>query len=392
MPELKIGELFTLKSHPNFAYSEAIIGGDADFTPPILVVCEYLNNDKEYQTEDGMRKANQVRGIFYSSKTHKYEKYWFKRDEIVSLPLTDIEGSPLVGKGQSKHQLKLILRNKLVILSSVEYELSKIRIREESKNFESKNYKQNPFLNFVPPVMTVIDVRETEVLKNNYSKRTGDEKRKTSRFELKCKYYNPLSSIYSEEWIPLECLYDITQNFIKPQKNLTAEDNYPIDIDKEIQFEDRIETQVKTIIKFRKIIFNHYKYIIIAENIFTKELIKLKRDELTNLLTYTDEQLFGDKEKPDYSANIPFPSAIFRNGDLYKIIYLSETGKKSERVIIINGIENLNNNDFIIIANCLLRRGEIRHFRGKNIKEIRRANEILKSLFSKAVSKRESKQ
>ena len=161
MIRAKLGELITLNTHPFPSKWKSslegkkkiiLIGADPDFIPPIMVVCEVLNNN------DNPKKitTNQVRGVFYSHKSHKYERYWFKAGEVKKILNKKVYHKTIVRlSSRSLSALKNIYINKSVILRNVDVELNKEKISQEQRNFDSINLRRYPHLDFVPPVMTV---------------------------------------------------------------------------------------------------------------------------------------------------------------------------------------------------------------------------------------------
>lgn len=397
MTNVTLGELCAINSHP-FSTSwnsfdsgnqkKVLIGADASFIPPVMVVCEILNNTGEHDPDTGVKQVSQVRGIFYSHHSHKFEKHWFKVDEVKSVENGKLSNNAIKIKSESIQDLKRKYLNQLVILSNVDVELNKEKISQERKNFESVNLKRSPCLEFVPPIMTVIDVRVAEALKDNYHKVTGKQKRVVSKFDFKCKYYNPNSCTYSEEWIPYHCLADITSNF--DLSSLTGDNVkdkfllYPLDV--EIKFEDNDKIQFQTIVRVKELVFNHYEYILKAEEIWNHKMFDINVDDpsLTNDNIEIDDLMYS--RIPNKTVPYPLPPTKFKVGGLYEIEYLSDRGNSSKRLIYITETYPILEDDTLIIANCLLRNGQVRHFKVKNIKSSRRVKTEFKKLLIKSES------
>lgn len=383
MPEISLGEFFTLKNHAFLPNSTNIlIGGDAMFTPPIMLACEILNSNGDHSTDDGTKEANQVKGIFYSHKTHKYESYWFKIDEIKILPTNNPTGAEISTKG-SLQDLKSKYKNKQVILKSVDFELGKNKISQERRSAESLLLKRNPYLDFVPPVMTVIDLRAHETVKDNYHKVTGKKKRTYSAFEFKCKYYNPLLTSYSEEWLPADCLIDITSNFnLENVMNLV--DHYFIyPLKSPLLFEEGNMQQVATLIKIKELAFYHYKYTFIGEDVWNPRAIKIDINESLALNSIQTEDLL-EKRIPNKTKHYPLTELDFPKEDLYEISYLSDKGISTNRLIYVTdkySIGTAENPDNLLVANCLLRNGQVRNFKVSNIKSSRKIIKAVKDSF-----------
>ena len=79
---LKLNDIVTLKSHPyQVSYTEPKIGAYAKFTPPLMIVFEVLNKST-HDTLTGLKDSNQYRCLFYSTAEGKFEKLWFKGEEL----------------------------------------------------------------------------------------------------------------------------------------------------------------------------------------------------------------------------------------------------------------------------------------------------------------------
>jgi hypothetical protein len=376
MLNIGLGNLFTLKNHPfQENYNEVLIGADATFTPPIMVVCEILNSGGNYNGDDGTKEINQVRGLFFSHKTHKYEKHWFKIDEVKVLCATT---SPLENEiateNTSLEDLKSKFRNKQVILKSVDLELGKNKISQERRNFENLLLKRNPYLDFIPPVMTVIDVRVHETIKDNYHKTTGKKKRMHSEFEFKCRYYNPLSTTYSEEWISKDSLFDITNNFDLSTVIPLIDKHFAFPLENPVQFEDNDFWQISTLIKLKEIVFYHYRYVIIAEDLLSSRTIKVEVEKALSLTPLDFDDLF-EKRVPNKTKRFPLKEKDFLKNGLYEISYLSDRGVSTNRLIYITDKYSIGTDekkDYLLVANCFLRNGKIRNFKISNIKSYRK--------------------
>lgn len=383
MPDVNLGDFFTLKNHPFLPNSTNIlIGGDAIFTPPIMIVFEILNSTGDHNTDDGTKEVNQVKGIFYSHKSHKYESYWFKIDEIKILSNNNLTEDRISTKG-TLQELKSKFKNRQVILKSIDLELEKNKISQERRSAESLLLKRNPYLDFVPPVMTVLDVRAHEIVKDNYQKTTGNKKRIYSTFEFKCKYYNPLSTSYSEEWLSTDCLIDITSNFDLDKATDLIDQYFIYDLKNSIHFEDSGLEQTATLIKLKELVFYHYKYIFIGEDLWNPGAIKIDINEALALKSIKMEDLFG-KKIPNKTKKYPLTEADFIRKVLYEISYLSDKGISTNRLIYVTDkypIGTKENRDYLLVANCLLRNGQVRNFKISNIKSSRKVIKIVRNSF-----------
>jgi hypothetical protein len=390
MPTIKIGDILTLKNHPYAnGNTEVKISALALMTPPLLVVTEILNNSKEFDTETGEKKTKQIKCIFYSHKTHKFESYWFNPDQLkVIIKKVDVDGTAItldeksgeintgdesdlnsIGiktpKNTSLSRLKKDYLNRQVILKSCDYELGKQKSTFE-KNENKSSQKINAHLDFVPPVLTVIDVKPNDE-KTTYNLKTGNQKKIRSFFMLKCKWYNPSSGAFSEDFLPIDAMnlihedfsIDSVKNFILDKKLLRLNLDQPIELESKVKINH-------TYIQGIDLIFNHYKYKLKYFDFFKNcySEIDLSKVDLKRTHTSFDNIILEKvpeykKDKQDFTSVKDYE---FDKGQYYRITYSDVLGMVTRRVIFVKEYIK----EKIVIADCLLRNGEERHFRIKD--------------------------
>jgi hypothetical protein len=396
MSKPKLGDLYSLKNHP---YEKNItdikIASLAQMIPPILVIAEILNTPKNHDTETGNEKPRQVRCVFYSHKSHKFEYVWIDVNQIKPIfedvnnesssssndeILTNVEDTMILGikyeKNKSIRELKNDFLNKQVILKSCDLELGKMKTTFSKTDNKSSN-KQNSHLDFLPPVLTVIDVRVNDE-KITFNPKTGNQSKITSNFLLKCKWFNPLSNNFSEEFIPIETVKLISNdNSIEIFSKMINENKlikHNLSLNIELEGGQVLE---HTYIQPIELIYSHYKYELsyydfFRSKIITEDITKIEiNSENISLLDLIIEKI------PEYNTiDKEFTSVknfIFEKDKYYKIIYKDLQEKISKRVIFSK--EFISNK--VLIADCLLRNGEERHFRIDGILKI----EVLDSKF-----------
>lgn len=384
--DIKLGDLFTIKSHPfKKDYFDILIGADATFTSPILVAIEVRNFNNQHNTDTGLKESRQVKGIFYSHKNHKYEQHWFKTEEIQLLESLDNKERYLV-KDKDKHikLLKEELQFKQVILKSVDVELNKKKANRESKNLEYPTIKQTAYLDFVPPQMHILDVRHRE-MKDNHFKNNGEKKTDFSSIEVKCKWYNPNISSFSEEWLPVDSLKGITLYSEGELNELVGKYflyKYPDDFNMDIKH----LKQTHSLIKAKQILFNHYKYQIVAEDVISKKLLFISIDEFNASKQGIDYEDVFEHILPNHTTKkFKIVDTDFSKYSFYEISYLSDRGQLTKRYIYIIdkvNIEEGEDKNTLLIAYCLLRNGDTRHFKVNNIKSSRNMKkEFVEKIF-----------
>ena len=395
MVNIKIGDILTLKNHPYTSGNTQVkISALAQMTPPLLVVTEILNNSKPFDALTGEKNIKQIKCIFYSHKNHKFESYWFNTDqlktildqnenpsvsstnkdtlhEIKTVDENDLRGLGIkILKSSSLFDLKKEYINSQVILKSCDYELGKQKSTFE-KNENKSSQKINAHLDFVPPVLTVIDVKLNDE-KITYNPKTGNQNKISSYFYLKCKWYNPLSGAFSEDFLPIEAVNIIPEiQSIDGVSILISSNNLlKLNINKHIELQCS-KTLNHTYIQATDLVFNHYKYKLkyfdFLKNIYSEidlSEVNLKDTQISLDNIITDKVPEFDPILKDFTSIKDF---TFEKDKYYRITYSDILGRVTDRVIFVKEFIK----DKIVIADCLLRNGEERHFRIKDgIKKI----------------------
>lgn len=390
MTKIKIGDLVSLKNHPFSLGSDNVkISALASMTPPIFVVSEIMNSIKEFDGETGEEKPKQVKCLFYSHKSHKFENYWFNVKQLKLISRFDWEyneedkNNDLANKkGELNtsldsnlsdigieypksvllNDLKYHFLNQQVILKSCDYELGKTKTTF-SKIDNKSSQKVNSHLDFLPPVLTVIDVKLNDE-KISFNTKSGNQKKITSYFLLKCKWYNPLLGSFSEAFIPIETVkvvpetnsLDLVSDFITSKAFFRQEFDNHIVLNCGIVIDH-------SYIQPTELIFNHYKYKLkyydFFKNKFSEiDLLEIDFDgeniELSDLIT---ERIPEYHTKLQEFTNVK--DFVFEKDQYYRITYRDLQDKITRRVIYVKEFIK----DKVIIADCLLRDGEERHFR-----------------------------
>jgi hypothetical protein len=401
MSFIKIGAILSLKNHPyNIGNTDVKISALAQMTPPLLVVTEILNNSGEFDTETGAKKLKQIKCVFYSHKTHKFENYWFNAEQLTPITGNNISSKISTDNGDSVEiktgdeddfksigienpkklsiiDLKKEYLNRQVILKSCDFELGKQKSTFE-KNGNNSTQKINAHLDFVPPVLTVIDIKQNDE-KITHNPKTGNQKKISSYFLLKCKWYNPALSVFSEEFLPIEAVNLISELQYTNDVSILISSNkfLRLDLNSQIELEGK-KKLMHTYIKVIDLVFNHYKYTVNYFDFFRSsyDKIDLSQVNLKNTQVSLDDIILEKvpeyrKDKQDFTLIKDYE---FEKGKYYKITYKDVFGTVTSRVIFVKEYIK----EKIVIANCLLRNGEERHFRiDKSILKIEALNHNL---------------
>jgi len=409
MTKIKIGDLVSLKNHPFGLDSDNVkISAFAAMTPPILVVSEIMNSTTEFDAETGEEKPKQVKCIFYSHKSHKFESYWFNIKQLKIISEFNFgnnneeeEKNDLVSKTNKKgefnatldsnlsdigieypkskilNKLKGDFLNKQVILKSCDHELGKIKTTF-SKVDNKSSQKVNSHLDFLPPVLTVIDVKLNDE-KISFNTKSGNQKKIISYFLLKCKWYNPSSGGFSEDFIPIETVLILPEiKSLELISELISDKLFIKQISKNhIVLESGVVID-HSYIQPIEIIFNHYYYKVKYYDFFKN---KFNEIDLSNIDLDGETAELSDfitEKIPEYRKQLQEFSSVkeyvFVVGNYYRITYKDLQDKITRRIILVKEFIK----DKVIIADCLLRDGEERHFR---LKESILKVEVLDSKF-----------
>lgn len=385
MSNFSLGNFVSLKNHPYLSDTHNIkIASNPNVTPPIMVIVEILNKDEEHNTSNGRKYENQVKCIYYSHKEGKFVDRWFKINELKLIEGCNTNLNIDTFIDIDKYDLEYIkdtFSTNLVCLKSVDFELNKKKVFLDNTDGKRSN-KENHHLDFLPPVMTIIDVvKNKEEVK--YSQKIENKKEKDcSKYLFKCKWYNPHTTSYSEDLFPV-CslgLISFDEEDIRIKNNLISEDIFiTLNLSQEIELESSKQTVINKLISIKEIIYNHYYYEVGYFDLFSNQYLNVELNKLSIVSTIEKKKIFG-KKYPEYDKNItPVSFKIFSEGAYYQIKYLDKLNRVTTRIIkYIEKSEWTDKDDEtdhkFLVANCLLRNGKIRHF---NLDRIIEVKEIL---------------
>ena len=386
MDKLNIGDLVSLKSHPFNIFNESLIGAFVDNTPPIMVISEVLKSNSydteseelDIETKKAKKLPNQYLCYFYSSKTSTFEKHWFKQNEIKKIDSDTENNQGKVTKTEDKVSLLNKYKDNLVVLKSADLELSKKKTTWSRTKEEDIN-KTQAFLEFLSPVMTVIEVVENQNFnKDRVNPKNGEIKRESCKFLLKCKWFNPIKQTFSEEIIPYKILQIVEFNSNKIElikRGINTKNVFQlIEKDLNISLENLRYSFNKYIIELKEVVIQNHTIKIFYKNLINNKIESKTIENLEIIDSEKEFKQFVDSEFPNYS-NIEYNNPLkleWQKDKFYKIDYLDKKGKFTTRIITNCKVEEFETEDEekdvkFVIANCLLRDGKIRHFRVSNI-------------------------
>lgn len=381
MSSFNIGDFVCLQNHPYLSTNHKIkIAANADMTPPVMIIGEILDKD-EYNTLTGKQSEIQLRCYYYSTKEGKYIDKWIKAEQLKRLDVPEtylnIDEFNKIDDFDLEY-LKNLYLNKMVCLKSVDFELNKKKIFIDSSDGIRTN-KENNHLEFLPPVMTIIDIVKNKEEKRFSPTKSGSIEKDLSKYIFKCKWYNPKTSSYSEEFIPSKILGFVVHQgeLIETIMKGIIENNFLITSLKGkyiLELEDSFNKVINNIIKPIEIIFNHYYYKINAFDYAKQKTSSYTIDNLYSLDFIEKSTIFAPTY-PRYKTKFqPITENIFHEQEYYFIKYRDKFSKITNRTIKVLYKEpyvdpESNEDSFFIVANCLLRSGHIRHFKLSQILE-----------------------
>lgn len=366
--KFEMGDIVSLRSHPfQSRYFLPKIGAYAKFTPPLMIIIEVLKKTS-HDPLTGAKDPNQYKCLFYSTREGKFEKLWFKANElkhIETLPQQEYSANVFNFNNWKKEFV-----GKEVILRTVDLELGKQKIYQDTIGYKTK-MNVNNLLDFLPPIATIIDVKYEED-GTKHSEKDGKELAKKFTLFAKIKWLNNESGKFSEDTIPLDSLKMVEFNnepiFYSHKKYY-----YHCFKDKK-EMEGNPNLFLKAIpLYLDSVTFKHYYYVFDIINGFTN-----KRSSYSHK--------FPVQSFVDFNTIIEDGNIVENIADFFdikkaeslkniwaKIWYTDRNGNDTERIVNIQELssdtDRLTGEISVpsLKCNCLLRDGAIRNFVIKRI-------------------------
>lgn len=374
------GDFVCLKNHPYFEFNSTIkISANAEMTPPVMVISEVLDKN-EFDSTTGQNIERQFKCYYYSHKDGKYHDKWIKEYEIKKLTASntylDLDSLKTI-EDYDLEFLKKKYIGKTICLKSIDFELTKKKVFIDSSNGKHTN-KENNHLSFLPPVMTIIDILKNKDEKRYSTKNKGIIEKDCAKYLFKCKWYNPITTSYSEELLPSNILGLIknkqySQNSLKKilDENLLVLSR----LDTPLSLENSSIIIKNSLLDIYEIVYNHYYYNInyfdfLFQKYSSSEIEKIHLNLSNNLnftYTFNKNDVLGEK-LPKINGNtlIQIKESTFIKDQYYLIKYIDRFDNITNRVIRLKGNIKVKQGRVIVStvieANCLLRNGKIRHF------------------------------
>lgn len=344
-----------------------LLASDSDFIPPIFVITEIAkkyNPKEKYDSKTGYPKLLgwEYGCVYFSSSNKKFEEKWFN-EVFLKLLKSKVP--------QDKERLAQNLLGKKVILCSWRIESAKKKTYSKETLQNTKQHTTVADLSHLPPSMIVIGVHKVEETKTDkYDKKTGEKNLYEELVLLKCQWFNPKMSAFSEALIPASTLElledDYNEEEILQLKNAITENNF-------ISFK-RGKNQVFA--KPLRVVFNHCEYWLEYEDMLAQESHEIKIDNLFthNIVVKSKEfapYLEGDissKETATIADTLTLSiKNLLENGtyNYFLMNYTNRNGVRTTRTI--SKVKTAN--DTYFSAYCHLRK-EDRIFKFDSVKYI----------------------
>lgn len=385
---LKLNDIVTLKSHPyQVSYTEPKIGAYAKFTPPLMIVFEVLNKST-HDTLTGLKDSNQYRCLFYSTTEGKFEKLWFKGEELKFIDEYSKENFGVSSLSINDWKKQLI--GKEVVLQTVDLELGKQKTFQDIVDGRSK-MKDSTLLDYLPPVGTIIDLKyEDDHIK--HSEKTGKVTAQKHELQAKIKWLNNESGKISEETVPLECLKFV--NFNDSEVLYETRTTYLLQVKDGKQLESNTHLYYKAYpVYLKSVTFKHYYYVYNTLDKFSKKSKSYPYNiPVTSILDFDqllkDGQDLGNLIK--IQAHFNEENVEIFKGKWYYIHYIDKSGNCTKRTIYVQDFpvsdEDLSGEaKKTLRCNCLLREGDIRNFRVDGIQKCIKLTDDFENMFFKRV-------
>lgn len=377
--EISIGAIVSNLAHPYTSKNTNVfITTYAHFIPPLMVVIEKsFGVAKNKAKTERKRESDSYRCLYYSTIGGGFEMNWFRGSEIKKINDGD-DKLHNETRGLSIEQLENMLIGKMLILSNVDFELGKKKMWSNNEEDNSK-LRVNNLLDYLPPLCSVIDVKyNNEYQKSN---KIGETTHLKSKVLVKLRWLNNLTAKYSEEYIPIVSLKSVNEEL--SLMDFSINNHYLIDKESILE-EDEATVFQKIPVKFIDVIWKHYFYEYRFKNLFNHEILNYTRSN-----SFDNVDLKHILDVSDFLQSSLKFFKIEKKGTLkgkwIEIQYSDKSERYSRRIIRIEDIlsESQDGNTEVLYlkAHCLLRNGNIRHFRVSRIKGYRELSKDFVTVF-----------
>jgi hypothetical protein len=379
-----IGSIVANLAHPfDFENKDVLITAYNHFTPPLMIVVE-KNYGKKHNENTGEKENNSYKCLHYSTINGSFELNWFKDRELKfvsngNLSLLD------TFKSKSLNSIKKELLGKMAILNSVDLELGKKKIWFDTEGIKEKK-KKNSLLDYLPPLASIIDVKFIDDYKKHCEK-DGDIINEKSKLVAKLRWLNNTTSKFSEQDIPIAALKQIDIKYEKYSKEhlYLFKEGFKLEGINELKI-NRIP------VKFQEVVWKHYYYIYMFKDLFTGNLIEIKDSNKHKVGEYdgnpSEIQTLLMNKIDNHTQILSFfnhANKLNFEKRWFEIYYSDVNDRYTKRIIYVNELLEEDTGEekkrLLLKANCLLRSGEIRHFRVNRIRGYRVLPETFEKLF-----------
>lgn len=338
------GTIVAIKPHhfDNDIFSVVLAGNPLSVSPLMIVIEQLFDSRTSYNERTGEEISksgnSQCKCMWFSTKKQDFIDAWFPSKFLKVIKKIDLSRDRIMQADRNSNLN--IHTGKSVLFRTCNLETRK---RKSSISIKSNDLNESstivPLLNFVSPIMQVVQVMEYKNLDPKeaiFDAKTGYRKRYVSEWIAKCRWYNSESEKTSEKLIPLDCLEEI----------LPVDTEYLAFLQRAITLQKYLITE-KTIIKPHKLIFLNGAYILraysyVSNKIINKDVKKL--GELTESDTYfTDKARMFDPETGEILTKIDGIKKAVEGRFYLRIKYSKGKGQDTTRTLSKFKLVNMNN-------------------------------------------------
>jgi hypothetical protein len=384
--KIDIGSIVANLAHPfDIKNTNVLITAYSHHTPPLMIVVE-KNYGSSYSATTGEKENSSYKCLYYSTLNGSFECYWFKSRELKLINAGDLD---LLNKYKNNflNEIKKELLGKMAILSTVDLELGKKKIWSDSEG-EKERTKKNNLLDYLPPLGSIIDVKINED-HQKHNEKDGKVIYKKSKLIVKLRWLNNITSKYSEQDIPLSTLKQVINEYF----NYSKEFHYFYNENVKLESNEQLRI-LKIPVTFKEVVWKHYYYIYRFRDLFTGNIIEVQESDREKKISQLDS-ISPSEIKAVFDGNDLQYNGISNVFNLnkkvevekkwFEIFYSDVNEKYTKRIIYVNELLEEDTEDekkkLLLKANCLLRKGEIRHFRVGRIRAYRELDENFEKTF-----------
>lgn len=278
-----IGTIVTLKTHPFSAENDnelIVISGESTMIPPLMVIVEILaeqsasknqNPELPIPTEESL----QCKCVWYSTKSLQFEDAWISSKMLKIIKTQSIESTDTLTYGTS------------VIFKTAPLEVAKKKSSFSQSGSEEKSKITSALLSFTAPVMQIVGLAKNDCNEPSLNKKISKVNKYISKQLVKCKFYNSKSDKYSEAFLPVEALIQLSPLSTK-RLNQISQYVSNTTLLKTKRSSNRFD---RTIVKPLRILYNLGTYYLEAKDYLQNKVVDIRIEEASSQFEPLDSEI-----------------------------------------------------------------------------------------------------